>query len=226
VRGFATLLESFSLLLPGWLVFNSGGGGGISTVHTDGVTIQGDGSSGDPIALLDAMTDGTSLLGAGIAANKLRVAPVDYFTYASPDNFLGTGAGFIGAFGFVTTVPITFSNIVVIVAQNDPTETVALGIYNLAGDLIADTGPMNVPGGGVTVFPILGGAQTIQPGRYLFAESDDLGTFAMYGDQFAGAAYWYFNQFLTSAATPGQLDPTITVPPITPTQGSWYFGLY
>ncbi len=46
-------------------------GGGLSTVTTDDDTIQGDGSSGSPVAIKKVYTDGVSVTGDGTAGNPL-----------------------------------------------------------------------------------------------------------------------------------------------------------
>lgn len=221
------LIRDASLLLPAWWVWNPGqGGGGSGTVHTDGVTIQGDGSVATPIALLDAETDGTSLLGAGISANKLRIQPVGYYTGGAPDVFVGTAAGFIGAYGVVIPSPLTFSHLTVIVGAHDPAETVDMGLYDYAGNLVANIGGRSLSANGLTTFATLQGVQTIPQGLYLFAESGTGNTFGLYGNQFGGNMFWYFAIGFESALVPGTLPATVTTPAIAPAQGNFNFALW
>jgi hypothetical protein len=203
--GWRALAQSASLLLPAWWVWNPGqGGGGSGTVHVDGTTIEGDGSAGNP----------------------LHVVPVDYYTTSSPDDFIGTTVDVLNVSGFVASSPLTFSNIMLLVAAADPTETVDVGIYNLAGDLIANIGAQIITAGGLQTLPTLQGAQTIPQGRYMLGVTGTTGGFALYGQQFTGEINWYFSQNFAPATTPGTLNPTIATPPITPIQGSIFMGLY
>lgn len=55
--------------------------GGSSSVKSDGVTIQGDGSVVDPIAILQVKTD-SSISGDGTVANPLAVSPSKPYSFA------------------------------------------------------------------------------------------------------------------------------------------------
>jgi hypothetical protein len=220
------LIESCSLLLPAWWVWNPGqGGGGGGTVHTDGVTIQGDGSVATPVALLDAITDGSTLQGAGIAANKLRIAPIDFLTQGNPADFISLASSDLAAYGIVVDAPLTFSSIGLIVARQDPSETVDFGLYDLAGDLVCNVGGVVVTSNGLQSFDTLQGSITIPQGRYLFCVNSSGDNFALYGSSNDGVIAWYLNVFFESAVTPGVLPATVTIPAISLTQNNFALSL-
>lgn len=223
MRGFASLLQSLSLLVPGWLVFNMGGGGGISTVHTDGVTIQGDGSSGDPIALLDAFTDGTSLEGAGLPGDKLRMVPTNFFTSGQSVSPIGTAGDFLTVYGFQNPTPVQFSNISCIIQNYDPSPSVQdFGIYSAAGDRICHTGPLSFTTESFVELPIVEGTVLMQPGLFLFAMTSTDSDIEIWGST-AGIA-WFYSPFYSSSSG-GTLPATIPPPPVTPAVQNLLFSL-
>lgn len=215
MRAWREILTLASAIVPAWFVWNPGGSGGSGTVHTDGVTIQGDGSIATPIALLDAITDGTTLTGAGIAANKLRVIPVDYLAIMTGSNFTGSGQDWVNVCGFTLQNPITFSNLVVSVAGSDAAPVLNdFGIYDAAGNLISNTGPFSFPVATDPVFPMQQGAKTIPQGRYLFAFTSSGTGLAIYGD--TNLFSWHYSAFFAGFPTGGTLPATIPPASVAP----------
>jgi hypothetical protein len=212
--------------LPAWWVWNPGqGGGGGGTVHTDGVTIQGDGSVASPVALLDAMTDGSTLLGAGIAANKLAIIPSIYLSAMSGSNFTGFTENFVAVCGFTVPTPLTFSNLVINIANADDAPVLNdFGIYDFAGNLIANTGPFSFPVATQPVFPMQQGEQTIPQGLYLFAATSDGDGLAIYGD--TNSFSWFETTAYTGFPTGGSLPSTIPPPGIVPNLQTFCVALF
>ena len=208
------------------LVWNGGsGGGGISTVHTDGVTVQGDGSVATPVALLDAITDGTTLLGAGISANKLRIQPVTYLTFGQIISYIPTDFHFIFAQGFVAPSPLTFAHLTLAIGGFDPSpDVVDFGVYDFAGNLVTSTGAFSLAGAGLLNFAFAGGAVTIPQGLYLLGFTGSGASLAFYGD--AVSLSWRYTPFQQAIGSPGHLPSTITAPTVAPTTGAIGFGLW
>lgn len=154
----------------GWFVWNPGSGGGGGTVTTDGVTIQGNGSGGSPIALKQVETDAT-LTGAGTIASPLSVVSnaVTFFTVGSAQDHFGVSQNNTVIFGFVNPVPLTFSHIMMSVVTADAGNNTDFGIYTAAGVLVADIGAQVISGTGNQGFPTVQGSKTIAPGLYIFA---------------------------------------------------------
>jgi hypothetical protein len=150
-------------------VRNPGSSGGSGTVDTDGVTIQGDGSGGNPIAI-KAVQVNPPISGAGTVASPLALTPItfDTFYYRAADN-ARNGANQISISGFSTHWPLSFSAIGVFIFTTDGSGLYDMGIYSAAGTLLANIGAQHLSNGNDQVFATVQGAQTIQPGRYVFA---------------------------------------------------------
>jgi len=182
------------------------GGGGSGTVTTDGVTIQGDGSVGNPIAIKNAETDGVTLQGQGTIASNLALKAVQ-------TNAGLTGAGTVGSpLGAAPTTywqpwfgrgslssqtitantlylsampvnwPVTFSHIGYAVNTADNSGNLYdIGVYNAAGTLLVHLGAT----AGTTFCPTTGNksvavsSTTLQPGVYYFAVTGNASTLSM-----------------------------------------------
>jgi hypothetical protein len=221
----------------------SGGGGGGGTVHTDGVTIQGDGSAGNPVALLDAITDGVSLTGAGISANKLAlldamsdgltltgagivsskltVAPSSFFTSGRAQGSFGPGANVLLLMGFDLPGPLTFSTITIVVQDTDNVGLYDVGVYNAAGTLVAHAGAQTIPAGSVQNFSVVGGAKTVPQGAYMFAFTG-AGNVTFYYDP--SMLVWCL-QTNYGSSSGGVLPSTITPPTRAVAAGQFAFTL-
>lgn len=222
-------------------IINPGGSGGSGTVQTDGVTIQGDGSAGNKIALLDAITDNVTLQGAGISSSKLAIKAVQTDatltgagTVASPlkvkpNTFFALGSGQGGGVsvstntltlcGFSLEGALTFSNISVNIFSGDASFDVDLGLYNAAGTLLANIGAQVINVTGIQVFPTVQGAQTIPPGRYLFAQTSNHNSFELFGSTVAFWSWFAATGFGSSSG--GALPASIAAPTLSPSSNVW-----
>jgi len=219
--------------LPGWWAFNPGSGGGAATVQTDGVTIQGDGSAGNKIALLDAITDGVTLQGAGISSSKLALKAVQTNASLSGAGTAGshlsvngapiTGWCTSGAYtdqstltanklwlvGFFLAVPLTFSKIAVNINTADGTNNSDVGLYNVAGTLLANAGAQHMGSTGFQTFSAVQGAQTIPAGVIFLAATSAGSTLQL--KQADDEPCLYVNTAFGSSAG-GALPASITPP--------------
>lgn len=225
-------------------VWNPGsGGGGGGTIHTDGITIQGDGSSGNPVALLDAITDGVTLTGAGIAANKLAlldamsdgttltgagtvsnkltVTPGSFFTSGRAQGSFGPSANVLMLMGFDLQGPITFSTMTIVVQNTDNVGDYDVGIYNAAGTRVAHAGPQTIPAGSVQNFAMVGAPITLPQGAYMFAFTG-AGVVTIYYDP--SMLVWCLETNYGSSSG-GILPATITPPTRSVKAGQFAFTL-
>lgn len=210
--------------LPGWIVSGGGGSGGASTVQTDGVTIQGDGSAGNKIAIKQVETQ-ARLTGAGTVASKLDIAgwPCTFFTYPQATGFGPTvTANKLILLGFTLDCALTFSQVTVSLVTNDNTNNSDIGLYNSAGTLIANIGAQHTPAGGDQTFAFTQGAQTISPGLYFFAVTSAGSTLNPNGNQQFFCAY-FNGTFGTSAG--GALPASIAPPALAPSRNGITFCL-
>jgi|SRR5215469_1349102 len=206
-------------------VNNPGGGGGAATVQTDGVTIQGDGSTGSKIALKQVETDAT-LTGAGTLASPLQVAswPVsgyDAYGLAANARALVTANKLQGMM-FSLGYELSLSNITVYINAPDNANNNDIGLYNSAGTLVAHIGAQHIAGSAVQTFAVVGAPVTIPPGRYLFALTSAAGTFQLVGSGSIISQY-YNDSFGTSSG--GALPASITFPTASPQQAALAFIL-
>jgi len=208
---------------PGWWAFNPGSGGGAATVQTDGVTIQGDGSAGNKIAIKAVQTN-ASLSGAGTVASPLGEKPLTFLRHGI--NIGGNarnGANQVSVSGIHVPVPLTFANILVFVDTVDAVNLYDIGIYSQAGALLANIGAQTLPTGNLQSFATLQGSQTIEPGLYLFAWTGNATTAQLRYDtgQHGG---WVFNQDI-AASVGGALPASIGAVAVAPNVNSWYMML-
>jgi len=204
---------------PGWWAFNPGSGGGAATVQTDGVTIQGDGSAGNKIAIKQVETDAT-LTGAGTVASQLSASPLTAPSWENTyqGNFGNFGlAGANATFGYAVEIRerLSISNLVINVQTLDAVGLTDFGLYNAAGNLVADIGPTSFPATGQIVTPFVQSLPIVLlPGRYTLAWTANATTLKVYsvaGSQNSFIAY--FSNTLGATAG-GQLNNTIVTPPI------------
>lgn len=205
---------------PGVFI-TSPGGGGASTVTTDGVTITGTGSAGSPIALLAAKTD-TSLQGAGTVASPLGILSVGKNSTLTGAGTAGTplgvngwpliafnnsqysnsfhvgGTNQVSIWGFVLAYPLTFANITIDIATADAVNSYDIGLYTKAGALVANIGAQTIPSTGIHAFATVQGSQTIAPGLYLFGATGNANTAQIEGS--TAAPNWVVNTNVTSSS--------------------------
>jgi hypothetical protein len=213
---------------------NQAGGGG--TVVTDGVTIQGNGSAGSPIALLNAETDGVTLQGAGISSSKLALkavqtaarltgagtvaSPLDvngwplagYFPYGRFSNTPSVTANTLILWGFYLTAPVSFAHIIFSPVTGDGANNSDIGLYNSSGTLVANIGAQKITIAGPIAYATLQGSQIIYPGLYFAAVTSAGSTLAIWEDEQPQQPY-FSTSFGTSAG--GACPASITAPALT-----------
>jgi len=201
--------------MPGWWLSNPGGGGG-GTVQTDGVTIQGDGSAGNKIAIKQVETQ-ARLTGAGTVASKLDIAGWPLTQFQRSGQLLNkenlTGANVLALSPFSLSYALTFSNIVVFVGTADAVNNSDIGIYNSGGVLIANIGAQTLPSATEVTLPTVQGSQTILPGLYWFAFTSAGATLAIFCDP-NGLSYYFSLGF--GASVGGALPASIVPPAFSP----------
>ena len=207
------------------LVWNGGpGGGGGGTVQTDGVTIQGDGSGADKIALKAVQHDAT-LSGNGTVASPLAALPDSsggFQTGASQFAAIPIQQDAITLMG-IAMPRVTFSHIGVLVQNPDATNPCDLGLYSSAGVLLANIGAQTIAGSGAQSFAILQGTISIPGGNYFFAATSSATNLQISGCSDAPTLYFNF-AFGTSAG--GALPATIVAPALAFAHSSVVFGLF
>jgi hypothetical protein len=200
----------YSRYKPGWFVWNPGGSGGSGTVQTDGVTIQGDGSSGNKIALKQVETDAT-ITGAGTVASPLSVVPPTYnfFQYGGIGNNLALPQNQTLISGFLLPYSLTFSKIFFALTTADAGTNSDIGIYTAAGVLVANIGAQHLGTNFGNVIATVQGSQTIAAGLYMFAATTAGNTIVI--NSSFGTACWVFSS--TAGVTAGgALAASITAP--------------
>jgi hypothetical protein len=219
------ILRAAGALVPAWWVWNPGGGGGSGTVHTDGVTITGDGSTGNPIAILQVETDAT-LAGAGTVASPLGVAdwPLPYISAGDNNNAFVVTANQVSVYGFVIPYRFTFSNIAVASQTGDSVNNSDVGIYSAAGNLVAHIGAQAIQTfTGLQAFAVVGGAKTLPPGVYFFGWTSAANVLTLAGN--SGTPILSYTA-TAAASAGGALPGTITPPANSATIGLVRFLLY
>jgi len=202
--------------LPGWFVWG-GGGAGAGTVQTDGVTIQGDGSAGNKIAIKAVQTQ-PRLTGAGTVASKLDIAgwPITFFTSTSFGGAANIGANQVFISGFDLAYPLTFAHITVNISTADAVNLYDFGVYSLAGILLANIGAQSLPATGQTTFATLQGSQTIGPGLFAFAWTGNANTAHILGDN--GNTWLWVSNSNVAASVGGALPASIPAQTVHPDQ--------
>jgi hypothetical protein len=192
-------------------VTNPGSGSGSGTVTTDGVTIQGDGSAGSPIAI-KAVQLQARLTGAGTVASKLDIGgwPLNFWQVGLPDS--SQDAAVTQNFSYLCSIQIgyalAFSKIALSVHAGDAGGVTAVALYDSTGARIAHTTPANLAAGYPTL-TFAEGSQTINPGDYWFLCASAAVGVRLYTCQ----QNWtpYSNEIFT--ATVGGVTPTSITPP-------------
>jgi hypothetical protein len=216
---------------PGWVVSGGGGGGGAATVQTDGVTIQGDGSGGNKIAIKAVQTDAT-LTGAGTVASPLSAAqqtptgwPLPFYApYTANSNSgaaaFANSANTLNIFGIYLPAAVQFSNIQILIGTADAVNNQDLGFYNAAGTRVAHIGAQTMAATGSRSFAVVGAPITLTPGLYFWATTS-VGTTATLFMGNSTLMWGYSLNTNYSASVGGALPASIT-PPSKSLQNSFY----
>jgi hypothetical protein len=202
------------------------GSAGSGTVQTDGVTIQGDGSAGNKIAIKQVETD-SSLTGAGTLASPLKVAgqPFTFFCSlpAGATTYKPTASNNILISGFKLDWPVTFSRLAFYVNTADGANNSDFGIYSQAGTLLANIGAAHYGSTGLNTAATLQGAQTFQEGLYIFAFTSAANTLSLAMN--SGGLAWIYNANVATSAG-GVLNNSIAAQVVTPALNTPFIGLY
>lgn len=187
---------------------NNPNSGAAATVTTDGVTIQGNGSGGSPIAIKQVETN-ASLNGAGTLASPLGETPLTWFNpFPSPSPGLGnSGANQILLTGFILTNAVTFAHLAIALSTGDAGHNVDFGLYNAAGTLLANIGAQVITSTSLLSYATVQGSQTIYPARYYLGFTSNGTTAKIYGNT-TFFTFYVNTSFGTSAG--GALPSTIT----------------
>lgn len=193
-------------------VYNPGSGsGGGGTVTTDGVTIQGDGSGGNPIALKQVETD-ASLIGAGTIASTLKQARQSSYGWGDALSNLTVTANQVQVFGYWLPYPITVSTLWLSSTGADMTHLYDAGLYSAAGTLLLHTGAVTWGNATLESKAIVGAPVTVQAGAILLAVTGDTTAVNQFNcDNVSLGVSWFVNTNYTSS-TGGALPASITAP--------------
>jgi len=209
---------------PGWWLSNPGGAGGLGTVQTDGVTIQGDGSAGNKIAIKAVQTT-TGLTGLGTVASKLGLSPsIGWFSGGTGNAATVVTANQIVLCAQVIPFTLTFANISWLNQVGDNANNCDVGLYNSAGTLVANIGAQHIAfGAGVATVAAVQGSQTIQQGLYFSAYTSAAGNFSLF-QQGSGLVPYFNGAFGSSVG--GALPASIVPPALSAAQNCTLFGLW
>ena len=143
--------------------------------------------------------------------------------FGDADNFtnLDATANAVSVAGFVLPYALKFSNLTIRVSAGDAANDSDAGVYNQAGNLIANIGAQKL-GAGTQTIPTVQGLQTIPPGLYLFALTS-AGSALIVACDF-DAPTW-FVQFNVAASVGGALPAAIGVITVTPSYTRLSFQL-
>lgn len=113
-------------------------------------------------------------------------------------------------------VPITFSNICMLIQTSDGTGLYDWGIYNSSGVLVADVGPQHIGGTLTQCKPTVQGAVTLNAGNYGIGITGNATTAAIYRTTNAECA-WFSSSMTGGTTTGGQLAASgLTIPSVSP----------
>jgi len=226
MRGLNPKRWRFPRYYPGWWLSNPGAGGGSGTVQTDGVTIQGDGSAGNKIAIKQVETD-TTLTGAGTVASGLGV---NGWGVPYVQKIIAVGANAVTAPNIaLCALPLyaatKFSKIAIFIASCNATAGSDFGLYNAAGVLVANVGSHVLTTGAINSFNTVQGLLTISPGTYFFAfTTADTGVQIEVGGG-ADTTNLYIN-LAFSAGGGATLPASITPPALVASAGGFDFTMF
>lgn len=209
--------------LPGWFVWGGGGGSGSGTVQTDGVTIQGDGSAGNKIAI-KAVQNSARLTGAGTVASKLDIAGWPITLYSDGTNAVNEGgppANKLAIFSFFIPSAVQFDHLAFATVGGEAVNG-DIGLYSSAGVLVANLGAQVIGAGGLQSKAIAQGLISIQPDNYILAYTGVSGTLTLAGD-----SVWVPVQNANfGASVGGALPASIVIPATSIQQGRPMLILY
>lgn len=176
---------------PGWFV-SGGGGGGLSTVNTDG-----------------------SLTGAGTVASPLKVTAATGFCLISQTNNTDTvTANTMLLYGFLLPCPVIINKLWINIQVADNANNNDVGLYNQTGTLLAHIGAQHLASTGQQGIAATGAPITAPQGVVFLAVTSAASTLAINGNN--SYLVLYHNTSFGSSAG-GTLPATITPPTLSPT---------
>jgi|SRR5215469_5726667 len=114
---------------------------------------------------------------SGFPVNTLMIGEIQSGGHSATINALNW-------IGFMVYAPVLFSRITVLVAAADAVNNSDLGIYKADGSaLLANIGAQHIAGTALQTFNTVQAAQTLTPGRYIFAYTSVAATFSLGFDQ-------------------------------------------
>lgn len=124
----------------------------------------------------------------------------------------------------ISVGPISHLDFWVNAADASTSDKYDVGIYNSAGNLLADVGAVNLAKTGYLSLPTTQSSQTLPAGKYYLAFTGNATTAQIEG---AGGNFASFaSNIAVSSSSGGVLPATITPPTDTWTLSSWYFTLH
>lgn len=196
--------------------------GGLSSVSTDNVTLQGNGQAASPIKIKAVQVDGVTITGAGTVASPLVGAsgsPAGWpLTFYASSN-VGTGevlafatvANTLDLWGIFIPAAVKFNKIYIQVQTPDGGNLYDVGIYTKAGVLVAHAGAGAIASGGITAFTMIGGPITLNPGSYYLALTGNATTATYIYINAQGN--WSFQASQAQGASSGGVLPGTITPP-------------
>lgn len=222
----------------------SGGGGGVTSV-TGAAPITSTGGTTPQIGLTTPLSvanggSGTAtpslVAGANIAVTGSWPNQTIALTNAAAtaQNFFSQwrnvtvgggpgGANVLWITGFNLPWYLTFAHLLFVVTTADSGTNTDLGVYSLAGTLLANLGAVALGSTGLNTKATLQGSQTIAPGNYVFAVTSSTGT-AKFG--YDNQNYGPIVNLSYGSSSGGVLPNSISAPSVSPAQFPIYFGLY
>lgn len=190
--------------------FSGNGSSGPATVQSDGVTLQGDGSAGNKLAI-KAVQLNASLFGAGTVASPLAITPARAFGPLASNQSGGgpSAANKIFLSMILIPCPLTFSKLSFSLSTGDAVNNCDYGFYNTAGTLIANIGAQIIASTSLVSYSTVQGLQTIPQGNYYFGFTSNATTAKINYNNLVFSAYSNTG-FGTSVG--GALPATITPP--------------
>lgn len=157
--------------------------------------------------------------GAGGGGSKPSVA---YVNGQSASNVALQASNTLWGESSVITCAVTFSKITINIGSTDAVNNYDFGFYTPAGVLVAHIGAQTLPTTGYQTFSIVGGAQTVQPGQYVFVFTG-AATTATLG--FFNQTYAQLSNRQFGSSSGGALPATFTPPTWSSEVVTWFFAL-
>lgn len=147
--------------------------------------------------------------------------PLSYWSYGYHEGPTSLTANTLILQGFILPVKLTFSKLICHIWTADGVNNSDFGLYDSAGNLIANIGAQHIGANQFQTIASVQGAKTIKSGQYFFAVTSAAAVLAV-GTGAKTANPYYSASFGSSAG--GALPATITPPALATVEGSINFG--